>query len=307
MNIIIAADIGGSKSLVQARDADGSIIREVSGIGMGLAVDSQEALPVLRELILQAKGGDTVIAAAVNLGGRNREQIAAEAARALPGTPTVITRESEGNAAIALGKSVGAQIILLAGTGSIAVASDDTGVVIGGGWGANIGDDGSGYAIGLAAIRRSLAELDGSEPLSGLAMRMTGLIESPKIMGAAEYCALRDRVRGMLAPFERREIASKARLVAELADEGEPVSAAILADAGRSLGELVARTGAKLHTDNRLTVAITGGLVHAARHWQNAFEKTAASLLDIENFVYVPNGLIEGTFELAKNLLRGAK
>jgi len=303
MELYITADIGGSKSLVQARDASGAVVRQFIGVGMGLASDSDIPLPELRELILQAVGGDAVIAAAVNLGGRNRQQITAEFARAIPDVPLVITRESEGDAAIAFGRSVGAQVILLAGTGSIAVASSEAGVVIGGGWGANIGDDGSGYAIGLAAIRRSFAELDGEEPLSELAKRMTGLTEPPICMSAAEYCAMRDRVRGGLAPFERREVASKAKLVCELADGGDPVSAAILADAGRSLGELVGRTGRKLHTDRPLTVAVTGGLIHAAKHWQTAFEGAARSMLAIETFVYRPDALMDGTFELAKTIV----
>ncbi|MBQ2707915.1 MAG: hypothetical protein IJF67_06580 [Clostridia bacterium] len=302
MQNILTADIGGSKTLLRVYGPDGGILWERAGIGFGLAVESDADIPALGELLAPVREMH-IGAAAVNLGGRNKGQIAAIFRRMLPEARLSVFRESEGTAALALGASLGARIVLLAGTGSIAVADDDGRVIIAGGWGANIGDDGSGYAVGLAAIRHSLRALDCAGELSGLAKRLMGLSAVPQSMDAADYCALRDTVRGRLGPFERREIASKARIVGELAAEGEPVSLAILADAGRDLGALVGEAGKRLAADAPLSVAVTGGLIHIRAYWQDAFEAAVRARMDAGEFFYVPDGVISGTYEIAKRLI----
>jgi len=305
--LFITADIGGSKSLIQLREPDGRVICECVEKGMGLALDSCEELPELVNTLRKLTQNKCVKVAVVNLGGRNKEQITAEFRRALPGAYVKVVRESEGDAAAAFGKSVNASVVLLAGTGSIAVAYSENGTVIGGGWGANIGDDGSGYSIGLAAIRRSLAELDGTEVLSELAKRITGLDTPFDINNAAAYCSMRDDVRERLRPFERREIAAKTKLVCKLADQGDPVSLELLKSAGMSLGELAGKTGKKLKSEHPVSLAVTGGLVHSLKHWQKSFEETTRLLLDVDRFIYKTDGLIDGVYETAKNIWESIK
>ena len=61
-------------------------------------------------------------------------------------------------------------LLVIAGTGSIALGRTAEGSLVRvGGWGAQLGDDGSAYAIGLEALRAVLRAHDGRAPPTGLA------------------------------------------------------------------------------------------------------------------------------------------
>ena len=171
---LLAADIGGSKTRVQLLDIHGNILSETVTTGVAYATDEVAPLPPLENLLAAIEEKETVAAAAVNLGGKNTEQVSLSFRKFFPDIPIKIFRESEGTAAYALGREFGAQIILMAGTGAIAVGSAEEKYVITGGWGAHIGDDGSGYDIGLQAIRMTLRALDKKENLSSLAQFISG-------------------------------------------------------------------------------------------------------------------------------------
>ena len=79
-------------------------------------------------------------------------------------------------------------IIIIAGTGSFALAKDHKGVTHrAGGWGRILGDEGSGYAIGRDGINAVTKHLDGrGKPtlLTELIDRRFGLSNHEKIIGA---------------------------------------------------------------------------------------------------------------------------
>ena len=59
----------------------------------------------------------------------------------------------------------GPRVLLVAGTGSVAVGIDGARRVRVGGWGARVGDEGSGAWLGMEAVRATLQALDGrTEP-----------------------------------------------------------------------------------------------------------------------------------------------
>ncbi len=302
---ILAGDIGGSKTLLRLYSLKGRILEESTLPGFGTTLESEEDIPELSRGVQEFAASYPVGAAAVNLGGKNKCQIAKVFAEACPGIPVSVFRESEGTAALAIGKNYHAGVILLAGTGSIAVAENRRGeCVISDGWGCLIGDAGSGYSIGEAVLRKSLTELDGTEPLSELAVAVTGLAKPlGRLQSAGEYCSLRDRVREHIGALDRRSIASYCRVAAECAARGDQAAISIFEQAGKALAGTVIHTGEKIEIESEKTILVTGGLVHVASFWKDSFEQAIRKRLKVKGFHYLADGLMSGVYEIGLNLL----
>ncbi|MFP5264555.1 MAG: BadF/BadG/BcrA/BcrD ATPase family protein [Blastocatellia bacterium] len=125
-----------------------------------------------------------------------------------------------------------AGVVLIAGTGSIAMGLNEAGEQArSGGWGPTISDEGSGYDIARRALKAVISSFDGRSPATSL----SGLIlDKLRISSAAD-------LPGVIynSDSEAVEIASLAEIVADAARGGDGVAREILAGAGRDLGELV--------------------------------------------------------------------
>jgi glucosamine kinase len=122
----------------------------------------------------------------------------------------------------------GPGILLIAGTGSIAWARNARGSVVRvGGWGERLGDEGSGHAIGIAALRAVARAADGR----GRSTVLQSMI--------LEHLALDgpDALIGWTGKATKREMAALVPLVSRAAAEGDPVAADILGTAVADLLE----------------------------------------------------------------------
>ena len=152
----LAIDIGGSKTKLAVFDENLKQIRIDTAPGFALSFESNEDMPELKKAVLDIVKDFEICSVAVNLGGKNKNQVYRAVKECIPQSAVSIFRESEGIASIYLAKHYGAECVLLAGTGTIVTAFDAEGrIIIAGGWGMNIGDGGSGYYIGLEAVKRS--------------------------------------------------------------------------------------------------------------------------------------------------------
>ena len=300
--LFLTIDSGGSKTKLILWDDCKRRIAEQETEGFGSAMDVDAVHPGLFNILKSFCLGWQASVVVCNLGGKNKEQITKTIEQALPHAKIHVFRESEGLVGTALCHNLHAQVALLAGTGSIAIAPVQNQTIICGGWGANIGDKGSGYHIGLQAISDSLEQLDGTAPMSELAKQVTGISSPPGILCAEEYCALRDKVRNRMKPFDRAHIASYAKIVSSCAAQDDPHARMLLRQSGIDLAALVLRTAAK--TGNPLKcVVVTGGMVHAKQFWQEAFETHLQEKHQIEQVIYLPDGINDALYTLAKKMI----
>jgi N-acetylglucosamine kinase-like BadF-type ATPase len=152
-------------------------------------------------------------------------------------------------------------VVLVAGTGSLALArprgqplSAEAAADRCGGWGPLLGDEGSGHAMGLAALRAVMRAADGRGPDTILEAALLRRFAAPR---AAEL------VGRLHAPgVGRREIAEAAREALAAADVGDPVAAAIVAAAAGDLAAHV-RTLVDRHEfpPGVYPLRLTGGLL----------------------------------------------
>ena len=125
-----------------------------------------------------------------------------------------------------------AGVVLIAGTGSIAMGMNGAGEQArSGGWGPTISDEGSGYDIARRALKAVISSFDGRSPRTLLSER---ILNKLRISSAAD-------LPGVIynSDSESVEIASLAELVDEAARDGDEVAREILSVAGGELGELV--------------------------------------------------------------------
>ena len=149
--------------------------------------------------------------------------------------------------------ALGAGIVVIAGTGSVAYGNDAGGreVTIGG-WGYLFGDEGSAFEIARRALSRAMqAEDDGHANALGDAARTR--------FGEA---TLRELAREFyLEKIDRAELAGFATEVMRLADDHHPDAQDILDHAARSLMRLAWICAARLALlERRVDVALVGGV-----------------------------------------------
>ena len=308
---VLAIDSGGSKTHIRISDNTGNMLYESYCAGIGKAVDNKcEELPEFKNDVSDSvkRSGlnyEDIKAVVVNLGGKNIVQTENNLRGIFPLCPIRVYRESSSEVSIQFGKEAKASAVLLAGTGSICIAFNENTVYTAGGWGQDIGDDGSGYWIGLEAVRRSLMELDDVKPLSMLAQTITG--QQTPLSAEKEPEVLmekRDNVRTMLNPRTRSHIASYSKSVCQCAENGDAVAIEILNKAGYLLAELAVKTIKKVFSEQPGHLIISGGLINCITFWEDAFKNHFNANLENWEFSCKKNGLIEGTTQLALNLLK---
>mgnify|MGYP000861559330 CR=1 FL=1 len=155
-------------------------------------------------------------------------------------------------------------IVVLAGTGSFASAYINNNIYTVGGWGTIIGDEGSGYAIGVMALRECAKNYDNN--------KKTILLEAVNNhFGLDDFLTFRRAI--YKEENQREKVASLCPLVCELASHGDQTSLQIINQATCDLAELAYRAYVKSGTNRKLPVALAGGLSKAGNIVTDLFRK----------------------------------
>jgi N-acetylglucosamine kinase-like BadF-type ATPase len=269
MQAVLGIDGGGTRTRasivagerVLAHGECGSIKR--LRVGAELAEENLRAL--LKDLYAQA-GATAVRAASVGV-----------ASASMPGTAEWITAvfqdfgversEVVGDEIIALDAAFrgGPGILQIAGTGSNTIGrARDGSRESAGGWSSRLGDEGSGYWIGLHGVRRALHAYDREEPTQIL--KRVG-----EIWGTASLDGLVNLGDSTPGP----DFAALAPAMNELAEGGDPVALGVLRQAAADLVEFVLLVRAKLRRkhgiEGDVPVAWTGAIIEKMTLVRKAF------------------------------------
>ncbi|MES2306207.1 MAG: BadF/BadG/BcrA/BcrD ATPase family protein [Gemmatimonadota bacterium] len=254
--IVLGADVGGTSTRVVLYDGDAERGR-AEGPGGPMRLGEGDRLAtrlaeLARPLLLR---GGSVRADAFVVGasgaGRSEEQAELQGALEKQRLAWRVRVTSDAELARAAAFEGGAGVLLIAGTGSIALArgSDGNERRVGGrGW--RMGDQGSAHWIGAHALEAVGTMHDGLGPTTHLA---EALCVAAKVNGIAGL--IRWSVRATLA-----EVASLAPAVLRAADSGDPVAAELRESAVNWLVRIAVAAGA-----GPLPVALAGGLLAPER------------------------------------------
>ncbi len=154
-------------------------------------------------------------------------------------------------------------IALIVGTGSSCYARDSRGHAVQvGGYGSLVDDMGSGYALGVQAMRAMVFAADGRGPSTTLSETVLKFLG---ITGIEEFSR-----RVYHDGVTRTEIASLAPQVIACAKAGDTVALQILHDSAAALALMVATAARKIMTDASTALVIGGGLGEADTIYRDA-------------------------------------
>jgi glucosamine kinase len=296
------AEIVALDSVSGGGDGSGRVLAHAeSGSIKRLRVGAQAAEENLRKLLsaVYAQAGVKSVSAAS----------CGVASASMPGIPEWITAvfrdfrversEVVGDEVIALDAAFqgGPGILQIAGTGSNTIGrAPDGSRETAGGWSSRLGDEGSGYWIGLHAIRRALHAYDHEEPTQIL--KKVG-----EIWGTPSLDDLVNRGDSTPGP----DFAALGPAISELAEAGDAVAAGVLEQAAVDLTQFVLLVRAKLKRKQGIAgevpVAWTGGVIEKMRLVREAFFAglhAAAPEMPVREEAVVP---LEGALWRAKKLL----
>ena len=224
---VLGIDGGGTKTHAWLANSNGDVLgRGQAGPANAKAIGAAAALAALDEAVEQAfaDAGSSVSRVEVAcLGlagfGRPEDQSLLREWSNSRGLAHQLLTVTDGDLVVAAGTPEGWGVGVIAGTGSIAVGRDREGrTARAGGWGHLFGDEGSAYAVVLAALKRVARRADGreagSEGSDPLTERLCACI------GPAATEPMGARARRLHAPgVDRAAIAALAPVVLEAARE----------------------------------------------------------------------------------------
>ena len=263
MSAVLGIDGGGTRTRASIVDGERVLAFGENGSIKRLRVGAEVAESNLRALLKDvfAKAGIRGVKAAS----------AGVASATMPGVKEWITAvfddfgversEVVGDEVIALDGAFkgGPGILQIAGTGSNCIGrSPDGGRESAGGWSSRLGDEGSGYWIGLHAVRRALNAYDREEP--------TRILE---VVGGIWGTRTIEELVNMGDSTPGPDFAALAPAISKLAEEGDEVALGVLKQAAMDLVESVLLVRTKLRRKHRLTaevpVAWIGSVVGKSR------------------------------------------
>jgi N-acetylglucosamine kinase-like BadF-type ATPase len=270
MTVITGVDAGGTKTVSVVGDGTRELGRAVGPAGAvrpgrAMAAASTIATAVRRSLAAAGLLRTNVLVVGAAGVGREEERVALRDALRIEGVADrlVVTTDIEIALEAAFGPSPG--IVLLAGTGSFGAARlADGSVVRQGGYGWQMGDEGSAYAIGRAALGAAGRGHDGRGPATSLEASLVGMTRS---------AAFTDLVRWSQSAGPA-EVASLAAAVLAAADAGDQVAQDILRDAAAALAAHTAALLANFSGEATVAIALAGGLLE-----QEPYRRSVETLL----------------------------
>jgi glucosamine kinase len=267
---VVGCDLGGTTLRVLARDGAGRTRRLRRG---AVAVSALPGIlrATLRRWNLRPREIGALVVASRGVWTPAERRAAAAALRGLARRVRAIS-DVEAARDGALGAAPG--ILLLAGTGSIALGRDRSGTLArAGGLGPLLGDEGSAFWIGRAWLP--------------IARRHAGAL------------ALR---RLALRPDAVARVAALAPSALRAARRGHPVARAIVAGAQAALAELVANLAARLRLRRPVAVSWAGGLLADASFRAGVWR--AAREAGLQLAVAPPRGIaLDAAVDLAERLV----
>ncbi len=259
---VLGIDAGGTKTVCQLADGQGAVLAESRRGGANLqAVGELEVEKVLHEVMEEALAAHDVVPAAICLGiaGVDRP----EDARVVRAIMKRIGYKAKclvvNDALVALEAGAPGQpgVVVIAGTGSIAYGRNDRNQAArAGGWGYVLGDEGSGYWIGRAALRAVLREADRRGPetqLTALLLAYYGVARAQDLIHEVYHADLKPAA-----------IAALAQCVMRAFREGDQVAIGILRGAADQLESSALSVARRLEiVGSEFPFVLSGGIFRA--------------------------------------------
>lgn len=278
---VIGVDGGGTKTRALIGDLRGRVLGRGAAGPSNVQTMGEEATRTALDAVVAAALADAGVSGepqALCLGmagaGRSADRAVIERWAKARFPDAIVRVVHDGQLVLAAGTPAGWGIAVLCGTGSLVYGVDSSGAEArAGGWGYLLGDEGSGYALGRAALRAIARAADGRGPSTSLtdAVLVHWSLDAPAALIAHVY----------RPPLSRAAIAELAPLVVAEAEAGDAVAGALVQEAGRSLAVAVWAVAARLAFPVPIPCALAGSVIVRARSIRRALLNAVSSRLSL--------------------------
>ena len=274
MEWAIGVDGGGTHTRATIVDATG-VVRGVRMGGGGNfqsigATGLQDLLgQLLPPLLALAEPNEVSLCLALAGVGRETEQRQIAAMVKCGGWTGRVRVESDARAALEGAHAGAPGLIVIAGTGSMVLGRNDRDKMLrAGGWGPLLGDEGSGYSMGLQALRAVTRCLDGSGADTALVAALA--VE----LGLEDWDQLVPEVYG--GKIDHGCIAALGPAVSNVADCGDAVALHIVDRAGTALAQQVVAVAQRSGMAESVNLSCIGGVFAEGSLLETALMKAIA-------------------------------
>jgi N-acetylmuramic acid 6-phosphate etherase len=282
--LVMGIDGGGSKTLALLADEDGQVIgRGLAGPSNFQLEGSPAASNALQDALQEAfdtAGAPVQRLAALCLGmagvSRPADRQWLDDWLVKEGVADKVEIVTDGALLVWAGTPQGWGVGVIAGTGSIAMGSTPDGKwARSGGWGPRLGDEGSAYAMGLAALHAITQAADGR----GAPTRLTALVlETWSLPNTASLVGYIYQHRE-----SHRRIAGLGPVVSKAAAEGDEAALKIQAQASTDLASMAVSVVRQLGLEGAVPCALGGGvLTHNESVVQGLIEAARVGKVNLE-------------------------
>ncbi|GCE19272.1 BadF/BadG/BcrA/BcrD ATPase family protein [Dictyobacter kobayashii] len=238
----LGVDGGGSKTLAVLVNAQGEEVgRGLAGSSNYTGVGLESAVSNIYAAVQQARNvldpHSPIAKAWLGISGLDRPADHAALIPLLKDLAATVYLTNDGELGLSvLPDAVG--VVLIAGTGSIALGRNARGLTgRAGGWGYLLGDEGSGYALGIQALQAAVRAADGRGP-------STILLE--RILQFWQFQQPEELIGAVYLNTDKAQIARLSTCVLQAERDGDALASAIVQNAITELVLVVRTVAAKL-------------------------------------------------------------
>lgn len=256
---VIGIDAGGTKTVGLLANRKGEILRDTRASGANLRMHGELGVEKVLYQVLEAlDAARPVDAVCIGIAGVSRpeeKELIQGVFRRL-GQRESVRIENDAFVALVAGAPEKVGIVVVAGTGSIAFGTDPSGATArSGGWGYLLGDEGSAFWLGHAAVRLGIRAEDGRGPSTTLYERICDEVGVTEATGLVEWFYDQE--------LSRNRIARLAHLVEEAAQDGDEAANRLLDQASSHLARSARAVARKLDLPEEFPVVLSGGAFKA--------------------------------------------
>lgn len=267
MKYYLGIDGGGTKTTAIICDEQGNTVSSFVGESINYnSVGMSTARENLRKTVDGAIGGKDITFSAAFIGmsavsERADDEFTQTLCDGVIDCPKTVM-DSDVYIGIEAMKLNGPAAMVISGTGSMAVGRlNDGSIIHKGGWGYILGDEGSGYAIALDAIREAICGAENSAPETSLTDAVLEFYKADNILSLIDIF--------YDPPMPRSEIARFAPFVFKCADNGDAVAQNIITNHTKLLANTVCALLSEMPAG--VPLGMWGGLVQNHENFRNGF------------------------------------
>ena len=269
MRHVIGIDAGGTKTVGLLADESGAVLAKTVGAGANLLVHGELAVEKSLFQVLDALDSEVAIdALCLGIAGVDRqgeEEVIRGVLRRL-GIRRRVHIVNDAVVALIAGAPEGVGIVVVSGTGSIAYGVDPSGnTARSGGWGYLLGDEGSAFWLGHAAVRLGIRAADGRGPATTLYDKICGHLEITVPDGLVSWFYDQE--------LSRHRVARLAGIVEEAAVDGDETADRLLDQAARHLVRAANAVDRQLDFEEAYPLVLAGGVYKACPSLFDRVEK----------------------------------